>query len=487
MEQENKENQEQLQGGALGNSSQEEQTANPPKEEVEEKPKRELQEQREQSRTCSGYAESRTKSAKGQLTEEEKLKRNKLMVVGAAIIGCVFIFGWLFTSLSGGDDSVNGRNGFNTEMPDADQGSSKIADKSKAYEMDRVKKSQQERHDLGAYSMSETDSVSVSDEMNLMATSAQKDEEVSPAKQKVDQSAAACNELSQTLGNFYQPSEATANEELKSRIAELEQKLVTQTTTNSSTVDDQMALMEKSYQLAAKYMPTVQNSDGQVTYAEAGEQSSSGNQQGKKRKVSPVQQVTKTVVSALGGQVYDDEDDSGDFTFQSFNTAVGSGGGVSRKNTISASVYGYQTVTDGQTVRLRLLEPMAVDEQIIPKNSIVVGTTKIQGERLSITVTSIENGRMIIPVELSVYDTDGQEGIFIPNSMEVSAAKEVAANMGGSMGSSINISSDAKAQLASDIGKGLIQGTSQYVAKKMRTVKVHLKAGYQVLLYQKEN
>ena len=59
--------------------------------------------------------------------------------------------------------------------------------------------------------------------------------------------------------------------------------------------------------------------------------------------------------------------------------------------------------------------------------------------------------------------------------------------MGGSMGSSISISSDAKAQLVSDVGKGLIQGTSQYIAKKMRTIKVHLKAGYQVLLYQKEN
>ena len=461
MEQENKENQEQLQGGALGNSSQEVQTANPPKEEVAEKPKHEL-------------------------TEEEKLKRNKLMVLGAAIIGCVFIFGWLFTSLSGGDDSVNGKNGFNTEMPDADQGSSKIADKSKAYEMEGVKKNQQARYDLGAYSMSETDSVSVSDEMNLMATSAQKDEEVSPAKQKVEQSAVACNELSQTLGNFYQPSEAAANEELKSRISELEQKLASQNASGGSTVDDQMALMEKSYQLAAKYMPTAQGSNGeQVTYAGVGEQQTSG-QQGKKRKVSPVQQVTKTVVSALGGQMIDEED-SGGFTFQSFNTAVGSGGGVSRKNTISASVYGYQTVTDGQTVRLRLLEPMAVDERIIPKGSIIVGATKIQGERLCITVTSIENGRMIIPVELSVYDTDGQVGIFIPNSMEVSAAKEVAANMGRSMGSSINISSDAKAQLASDIGKGLIQGTSQYVAKKMRTVKVHLKAGYQVLLYQKEN
>ena len=424
---------------------------------------------------------------KREMTEEEKQKRNKMMVLGVAVIGIVAIFYWLCTSLTGNDDgNVKGRNGFNTEMPDADQGSSRIADKDKAYEMDGVKKNQQARHDLGSYTIGESDSVKVGDEMSLMATSEPKNDETTPAKQKVQQSAEACNALSQTLGSFYQPSGDAANEELKSRIAELEQKLSSQTSSGSSNVDDQLALMEKSYQLAAKYMPTAQNGDGQVQYAEAGEQSLSGSQQGKKRKVSPVQQVTKTVVSALGGQCMDDEDDGG-FTFQSFNTAVGSSGGVSRKNTISASVYGYQTVTDGQTVRLRLLEPMAADERIIPKGAIIVGATKIQGERLCINITSIENGRMIIPVELSVYDTDGQQGIFIPNSMEVSAAKEVAANMGGSMGSSINISSDAKAQLASDIGKGLIQGTSQYVAKKMRTVKVHLKAGYQVLLYQKGN
>ena len=457
-------NQEQVQGGALANSSPEvqdsEETAAPPKE--EQKPKREM-------------------------TEEEKQKRNKMMVLGVAVIGIVAIFYWLCTSLTGNDDgNIKGRNGFNTEMPDADQGSSRIADKDKAYEMDGVKKNQQERHDLGSYTIGESDSVKVGDEMSLMATSEPKNDETTPAKQKVQQSAAACNELSQTLGSFYQPSGDAANEELKNRIAELEQKLSSQTASSGSNVDDQLALMEKSYQLAAKYMPTAQNGDGQVQYAGAGEQSSSGAQQGKKRKVSPVQQVTKTVVSALSGQMSDDED-SGGFSFQSFNTPVGSGGGVSRKNTISASVYGYQTVTDGQTVRLRLLDPMAVEERIIPKGSIIVGATKIQGERLCISITSIENGRMIIPVELSVYDTDGQEGIFIPNSMEVSAAKEVAANMGGSMGSSINISSDAKAQLASDIGKGLIQGTSQYVSKKMRTIKVHLKAGYQVLLYQKEN
>ncbi len=458
MEEEKKE-QEQMYGGALDSSSPEGQE-NEKKADHKVKPKKEL-------------------------TEEEKQKRNKMMVLGAAVIGMVLIVLWLFSSLGGSNGDGNGMSGFNIEMPDADQGSSRIADKDKAYEMDGVKKSLKERHDLGAYSVNETDSVSVSDDMNLMVKAAPKDDGMSPAKQKVQQSAEACNALSQTLGSFYQPSGDTANDELQKRISELEEKLSSQTTSGGSNVDDQLALMEKSYQLAAKYMPG-QNGEGQVQYAGAGEQSTSGGQQGKKRKVSPVQQVTKTVVSVLGGQMSDDEDGC-DYTFQSFNTPVGSGGGVSRKNTISAAVYGYQTVTDGQTVRLRLLEPMAVEERIIPKGSIIVGATKIQGERLCINITSIENGRMIIPVELAVYDTDGQQGIFIPNSMEVSAAKEVAANMGGSMGSSINISSDAKAQLTSDIGKGLIQGTSQYVAKKMRTIKVHLKAGYQVLLYQKEN
>jgi len=51
----------------------------------------------------------------------------------------------------------------------------------------------------------------------------------------------------------------------------------------------------------------------------------------------------------------------------------------------------------------------------------------------------------------------------------------------------MNISTDAGAQLAADLGKGLIQGTSQYFSKKMRSVKVHLKAGYKVLIYQSEN
>ena len=55
------------------------------------------------------------------------------------------------------------------------------------------------------------------------------------------------------------------------------------------------------------------------------------------------------------------------------------------------------------------------------RGAVVVGTGKIQGERLDIEITSLEYDGTIIPVELAVYDTDGQPGIFIPNSMEMNA------------------------------------------------------------------
>lgn len=64
----------------------------------------------------------------------------------------------------------------------------------------------------------------------------------------------------------------------------------------------------------------------------------------------------------------------------------------------------------------------------------------------------------------------------------LNAVKEIAANMGAGMGSSITITDDAGSQLLSDLGRSAIQGVSQYVSKKMRSVKVTLKAGYSVLL-----
>ena len=64
----------------------------------------------------------------------------------------------------------------------------------------------------------------------------------------------------------------------------------------------------------------------------------------------------------------------------------------------------------------------------------------------------------------------------------------MAANLGQNLGTSISITNQSAGdQLLSELGKGAIQGVSQYVSKKLREEKVHLKSGYALMLSQKKN
>ncbi|KAA6301292.1 MAG: hypothetical protein EZS26_002489, partial [Candidatus Ordinivivax streblomastigis] len=57
--------------------------------------------------------------------------------------------------------------------------------------------------------------------------------------------------------------------------------------------------------------------------------------------------------------------------------------------------------------------------------------------------------------------------------------REIAANMGTNAGTSINLSSDAGEQLAADMGRSLIQGTSQFFSKKIKRGKSKPESGIQ--------
>ena len=440
-------------------------------------------------------------STSPELTEEEKQRRKKFVIYPLMFLlfaGCM----WLIFAPSKKEEEQDSQ-GFNTEMPDP-QASELIGDKKKAYEKEMMEQKEQERsramQSLSSMfgEMTGGQPVQSSEELALKTDLSERDNgfgsRTTAPQEGFHASASAYQDINRTLGSFYEaPREDPEKEEMRTRLKELESRMSAEQQSPAITVNDQMALLEKSYQLAAKYMPAGGNGQSaSVTHTSGNETASerkavSSGRNGKAM-AFPVRQVSGQVVSALAQPMSDS-------TFRSeyvkernymFQTAIGTISQTER-NTISACVYNNQTVMDGQTVRFRLLEPMLVSGREIPRNALVVGTAKLQGERLSIVISSLEYRGSIIPVELSVYDTDGQAGIFIPGSMERSAAKEIAANMGTSVGSSVNISTDAKAQLASDLGKGLIQGTSQYFAKKMRTVKVHLKAGYMVLLYQLEN
>ena len=436
-----------------------------------------------------------------ELTEEERQRRKKFIIYPLMFL----LFAgsmWLIFAPSEKEEEKQAK-GFNTEVPDP-TAAELIGDKKKAYEKEMMEEKEQERsramQSLSSMfgEMTGGQPEQSSEELALKTDLSERDNgfgsRTAAPQDGFHASASAYQDINRTLGSFYEaPREDPEKEELRARLAELENRMSSEQQSPAITVNDQMALLKKSYQLAAKYMPSGGGqSSSNMALASDGETASEGKAvvttRNGKAVAFPVSPVSEQVVSALAQPMSDS-------TFRSeyvkernyiFHTAIGTAP-LTEKNTISACVHTRQTVTDGQTVRFRLLEPMLVSGREIPRNTSVVGVAKIQGERLNVLISSLEYHGNIIPVELAVYDTDGQAGIFIPGSMERSAAKEIVAGMGTSAGSSMNFSTDAGAQLAADLGKGLIQGTSQYFSKKMRTVKVHLKAGYKVLLYQSDN
>lgn len=421
------------------------------------------------------------------LTEQQRQQRRKMLVyplMGLLFLGCMWL---IFAPSSEDREKARQGQGFNTDMP-LPEDSKIIGDKAKAYEQLQLENRQKERRgmvgDLSSFwhdGAEKPDTAAASDDYRLTQTEPSENERADKQQAGIRTSAAAYERLSTSLGTFYEPpKEDREKEELRERIDELEAMLMAQEGKPSS-MEEQVALLEKSYELAAKY----QNGKGNAGQTE--EMETSAKADGKSMKAEPVSGVRPAVVSALPQPMTDSAfiaDYAGERNY-GFHTAIGTAE-APEKNTIAACVQGDQTLTDGQTVKLRLLEPMRVSGRVIPRNTLLVGAARLQGERLGIGITSLEHGGSIIPVELEVYDSDGQAGIFIPGSMEIDAAKEIGANMGSSLGSSINISTDAGAQLASDLGRGAIQGISQYISKRMRTIKVHLKSGYRVLLYQEK-
>lgn len=423
------------------------------------------------------------------LTEQQRQQRRKMLVyplMGLLFLGCMWL---IFAPSSEDREKAKQGQGFNTDMP-LPEDSKIIGDKAKAYEQLQLENRQKERRgmvgDLSAFWNEDNrdESDTVSDDYRLTQTEPSENERADKQQAGIRTSAAAYERLNTSLGTFYEPpKEDREKEELRERIDELEAMLMAQESKPSS-MEEQVALLEKSYELAAKYQNGKGNA-GQSAQPEGTETSAKADE--RSMKAEPISGVRPAVVSTLPQPMTDSAfiaDYAGERNY-GFHTAIGTAE-ASEKNTIAACVQGDQTITDGQTVKLRLLEPMRVSGRVIPRNTLFVGAARLQGERLGIGITSLEHGGNIIPVELEVYDSDGQAGIFIPGSMEIDAAKEIGANMGSSLGSSINISTDAGAQLASDLGRGAIQGISQYISKRMRTVKVHLKSGYRVLLYQEK-
>lgn len=420
------------------------------------------------------------------LKRKEQIK--KILVYGGMVMLCLVSFYFIFKPSKEQVQAEQQKVGFNAELPDP-RGAGIEADKIAAYELEDIRvKQEQKMRTLEDFTAMTTDDeeeevVEIPEEPRYTGGGGSSYRSGSSSRSNsFSSSTSAYNDINATLGSFYeQPREDPEKEALKAELEELKQSMAQQQS-NQPTYADQVALLEKSYELAAKYMPGNAASTSEDVAEEVETTTRSG-----KAKAQPVGHVTTPVVSALAQPVSDSVMIArmAQSVGGGFHTAVGEAPKQTARNTIKACVHGDQTITSGQSVRLRLLEAMRVGKYVLPRNTLITGEGSIKGERLDIEILQVEHNGTIIPVELTVHDNDGQAGIFILGSMEASAAKEMAANLGQNLGTSISITNQSAGdQLLSEVGRGAIQGVSQYISKKMREEKVHLKSGYTLMLYQ---
>ena len=428
-----------------------------------------------------GGGKKEKKTAKP-LTPKQLQQRKKLMVyplMGLLFLGSMWL---IFAPSEEREVNRDTVGAFNADIP-LPENDGIIGDKRKAYEQAQAERRQAEKvrslEDFAFSGESDADGV----EMELPDSEPEREPFRDYSGNGGSRSSvAAYRDINRKLGSFYEePKVDGEKEELKRQVEELTAKLE-ERERQAGGIDDQVALMEKSYELAAKYMGQ-NGQDGATVQTPATVQNGNGLGQ----PAVAVQAARERTVSGLRQPLSDAE-----FMRRysqprnyGFNTAVGSGYALG-KNTIAACIHQDQTVMDGQQVKLRLLEPLQAGNLTIPRNTVVSGTGKVQGERLDITVSSVQYQGNILPVELAVYDNEGMKGLCIETSLEREAAKEAMANIGGGLGTSISFARSAGQQVAMDITRGLMQGGSQYLAKKFRTVKVHLKAGDPLMLYAKQ-
>ncbi|MFB3388030.1 conjugative transposon protein TraM [Flavobacterium sp. LAR06] len=151
------------------------------------------------------------------------------------------------------------------------------------------------------------------------------------------------------------------------------------------------------------------------------------------------------------------------------------------QNSIQAVIHQTQTIVNGSVVKLRLSSDIFLQGIVIPKNTFIYGMASLKGERLEIKIDNIQYRNSIFPVQLTVYDMDGIDGIYIPGAINRDVAKASADRSIQALGLT-GVTDSWGAQAA---GMG-IEAAKSLISKKVKLIKVVVKAGYQVLLFDEK-
>lgn len=159
-------------------------------------------------------------------------------------------------------------------------------------------------------------------------------------------------------------------------------------------------------------------------------------------------------------------------------------------NLIKAIIDEDVKAVDGSRVRLRLLDEVEINGVVLAKGSYMYATMSGFGQqRVKGTVKSLMVDDELLKVSLTLYDTDGMEGLYVPNSSFRETTKDIAS---GAMSSNMSINNGSYSNNVAQWGMQAIQNAYQQttgaIAKAIRKNKVKLKYGtFVYLVNSREN
>lgn len=139
---------------------------------------------------------------------------------------------------------------------------------------------------------------------------------------------------------------------------------------------------------------------------------------------------------------------------------------------------------EGSRVRLRLLDDVEIDGKVVSKGSYLYATmTGFGSQRVKGSIKSLLVEDELVKVNLSLYDTDGLEGLYVPSSSFRETTQDVASNaLSSTMSINNGNTGNTFAQWGMQAIQNAYQRTSNALSKAVRKNKAKLKYGTFVYL-----
>ena len=204
---------------------------------------------------------------------------------------------------------------------------------------------------------------------------------------------------------------------------------------------------------------------------------------------APKREIRKKAAPAPEPEPVKEEEDDGAYEMPSTAIYTSEGKRYRRarinlpeqKNLIMAAIYGNQTVVNGSTVKMRLLEPVFTGGIEIPANTIFYGSAEIGTSRLRIKVSNIRYGSYMTPVDYLIFDSDAIEGLNLPASLKAEANQRIKEGMVQNFDMPISSIGTVASEVTSAIS-ATTQIAKQVIGQSLSQMKVELKANYALFL-----